>query len=255
MSKKEFLQALEQELQDLPLEEKKSAVQYFSMYFDDAGPEQEAEVIRQLGSPQKVAQEIREGGADTADGWVPAAKSLQLELPVPQAPQPPETAQDVTEYTELEGAPVDAPAGAGSPPPFTTQGNYPAVPPPPPPQQQKEPLTGGKLLLFIVLGIIFIGPIIGLIASLFAALIAAAVVMVVPLIVGVAFAASSVLIFICGAMLMPASVGSGLLTLGGGCVLLGLGLLACFFGAWLIGKVVPAMFRGTGKLMKKVFAR
>lgn len=58
MNKEEYLKALEQELMILPLEERLSALQYYKDYFDDAGKENEAKVIAELGSPKKVASDI-----------------------------------------------------------------------------------------------------------------------------------------------------------------------------------------------------
>ncbi|MFV0351646.1 MAG: DUF4097 family beta strand repeat-containing protein [Oscillospiraceae bacterium] len=58
MNKNEFLQQLAEELRALPQDERDAAVQYFAMYFEDAGPEREEEVLRGLGSPAAVAAGI-----------------------------------------------------------------------------------------------------------------------------------------------------------------------------------------------------
>lgn len=61
MNRKEFMDRLEQLLQDISQRERIEALTYYNDYFDDAGEENEQEVINSLGSPEKVAQNIKEG--------------------------------------------------------------------------------------------------------------------------------------------------------------------------------------------------
>ena len=58
MKKKQFLERLEQLLAGLPQEEREEAMSWYRDYLDDAGEEQEAEVIARLGSPEDVANSI-----------------------------------------------------------------------------------------------------------------------------------------------------------------------------------------------------
>lgn len=60
MNKEEFLKSLEELLADISPAEKDEAMQYYREYFDDAGAENEADVIRELGSPEGVAHTIKE---------------------------------------------------------------------------------------------------------------------------------------------------------------------------------------------------
>ncbi len=48
-------------MQDIPAEERVSAMEYYNDYFDDAGEENEQQVIRELGSPEQVAAEVKAG--------------------------------------------------------------------------------------------------------------------------------------------------------------------------------------------------
>lgn len=59
MNRMEFMAELERLLADMPEDERQAAVQYYADYFADAGGENEAEVIRELGSPAKVAESIK----------------------------------------------------------------------------------------------------------------------------------------------------------------------------------------------------
>lgn len=59
MNRAQFMKQLEKLLSDISEEERKEALDYYESYFDDAGPEREAEVLRELGSPGKVAAIIK----------------------------------------------------------------------------------------------------------------------------------------------------------------------------------------------------
>ena len=59
MNRVEFMEQLEQLLQDLPANDREDAITYYNDYFDEAGQENEAQVIRELGSPGKVAAIIK----------------------------------------------------------------------------------------------------------------------------------------------------------------------------------------------------
>ena len=59
MNRMEFMAELERLLADMPEEERQAAVQYYADYFADAGEANEADVIRELVSPAKVAESIK----------------------------------------------------------------------------------------------------------------------------------------------------------------------------------------------------
>ena len=59
MNRNEFLRQLEQLLSDIPECERREAMEYYQNYFDDAGPQMEAKIIEELGSPQEVAASIK----------------------------------------------------------------------------------------------------------------------------------------------------------------------------------------------------
>lgn len=59
MNREEFLARLKSLLTGISEEERNEALQYYIDYFEDAGPEKEAEVIRELGSPEKLAAMIK----------------------------------------------------------------------------------------------------------------------------------------------------------------------------------------------------
>jgi len=58
VNKCEFLAQLRNKLRNLPADEIASAVAYYEEYFDDAGEQNEQQVIVELGSPAEVASKI-----------------------------------------------------------------------------------------------------------------------------------------------------------------------------------------------------
>ena len=58
MTRNEFMFQLRTKLKRLPQSDAEDAVAYYQGYFDDAGPENEQEVIKELGSPSEVAGKI-----------------------------------------------------------------------------------------------------------------------------------------------------------------------------------------------------
>lgn len=65
MNKQQFMAELKQLLGDLPATERDEALNYYEDYFADAGEENEASIIEELGSPEKVAFTIKAGLNDS----------------------------------------------------------------------------------------------------------------------------------------------------------------------------------------------
>lgn len=58
MRREEFMKELEYRLRVIPAMEREDALAYYENYFDEAGPENESQVIQELGSPEAVAEKI-----------------------------------------------------------------------------------------------------------------------------------------------------------------------------------------------------
>lgn len=77
MNRVEFMNELEYLLQDIPVEDKADALEYYRDYLEDAGDENEEQAIREFGSPERVAAIIRadlnghleDGGGFTESGY------------------------------------------------------------------------------------------------------------------------------------------------------------------------------------------
>lgn len=59
MSRQEFMERLKAELSRLPSGEVEDILSYYEEYFEDAGSENEAAVIRELGSPARIASQMK----------------------------------------------------------------------------------------------------------------------------------------------------------------------------------------------------
>ena len=68
MTREDFLRELAYMLQDVAEEEREEALAYYRDYLEDAGPEAEQEVLRELGSPAQVAATIKAGLSGSDQG-------------------------------------------------------------------------------------------------------------------------------------------------------------------------------------------
>lgn len=101
MNRVEFMQQLERLLLDIPEHDRLDAIAYYNDYFNEAGPENEVNVLRELGSPERVASIIKadlniagnekveyteQGYSDGRNGVnpnTPATKRKRINLPLP----------------------------------------------------------------------------------------------------------------------------------------------------------------------------
>lgn len=58
MNRETYMKCLEERLKKLPKEDFEMAMEYFQEYFDEAGPENEEQAIRDLGDPQLAAEQV-----------------------------------------------------------------------------------------------------------------------------------------------------------------------------------------------------
>lgn len=233
MSREEFMAALKRLLADIPAEEREEALQYYEDYFDDAGRENEAEVIRELESPQRVAENIKSGffhtekeGAFTENGYEDAW------APKREVPQSLGAAQQGTQKEA---------------------GSY-----------EEERQRNGNLwkILLIILIVLVVGPIlfpvgIGLFGVIFGLLIAAVSFFVALLIASLAVVLAGFVMAVVGMAVGFAihSIPAMLLMAGIGLVLIALGVLATVFAGKLCMVMYPAMFRFVVELCRKPFHR
>ena len=212
MPREEFLKRLEELLADVTAEERAEAIRFYEEYLDDAGPEQEAQVLAELGSPEKVAAIIRAN--------VPGSRV-----------QPEPAAQ--------EAGPGPGAAAAAIPlPPCARPG---AVPPPLPRKGMSD-----RTILLIILAVVLFPLWIGLAGTIFGILMG-----VVGAAIGFFFGGVGTVVGIVAVLVAntPAAFAAGWPT---GLFMVGLCLLALALGValiavavWLVAWLLPACWRLT----------
>ena len=223
MNRVEFMAELERLLADLPEDERQAAVQYYADYFADAGAENEAEVIRELGSPEKTAESIK------ADYYGRTFDESRFEH---------------KDYMEKYGQQASGQQTSGQQPAGTADS---------PAGEQKKPWTsrGLKILLIVLIAIVGWPLSLGLICAVLGILAA-----VVCLFAGLVIAAVCVMIaggvtVVTGLLMSVAYPPAALMTTGIGLLLFVLGLIATVGTVKLCMIVYPAMLRGFVELCRR----
>jgi hypothetical protein len=108
VSRKEFMEELQVLLGELPVEEREEAFRYYESYFDEAGPEQEQVVLEELGSAGRIAAQILRdyrmengGGMYTEQGY--QEKESEKQTPVKYAEEEPHTDEKTTDASQGSG--------------------------------------------------------------------------------------------------------------------------------------------------------
>lgn len=232
MNRNEFMIKLETLLADIPSEERKEALQYYRDYFEDAGAENEKDVIRELGSPEKLAAMIKadlkcdsstDAGEFTEQGYRDE-RFEDKEMPARR------DAENTSKETSSESTNAYG----------YTDKNH---------SRQTAPKTSIWLKVLLIALIVFIGaPIvipIGIgIATLIIALVIAAFSFFAGLVIGaVAVMVAGAVVIIMGLTLIVAEISSAILTMGVGLLTFVIGLIGTVATVKLCMVMYPAMFR------------
>ncbi len=219
MNREEFLRQLEQLLTGISEEEKADALAFYRSYFEDAGEENEASVIAELESPQKVAESIRKNlGLDKNGGYYNTYANRDAE------------------YYKNVNRTIQNLSGQNREP----KNNWSA-------------LTITVLVLtspvWLTLLLVLLSVLLAVVAVLFAVAIAALAVMAALVVTGFVLIG-------CGFASIPsggAAIGIGLI--GSGLLVLALGVLAVLLVVWVFGAFLPWAFRGIAKLCRRLVRR
>ena len=230
MNKDEFLRQLEALLSGISQEERTEALAFYRSYFEDAGEANEAKILEELESPQKVADSIIKDlgvqpgeacssgaqGAATGAEWNPAVQGA---------------AQNAS-----KGVPQGAAQNAAYSAP------------------EKDGMPGWAIVLLVITSpvwlvmiLVILSALLGIVAALF----------------GIAIAVVAVMgaLLICGVVLFGAGIGTafagnpaiGIGLMGGGLIVLAFGVLAVVLVVWIFGGFLPWALKGIWKLCKKPF--
>lgn len=230
MNREAFLWRLRELLSGIPEQEAQEAVQYYEDYFADAGAENEAKVIEELGSPEKVAANIRADLGYTDSGRAASGGGYTDS----------ERAASGSGYT---GSERGAPAYGGAAGAQGYEGRY--------YEASKEKHTALWVILAICTCYIWIPMLIGLLAVLFAILVTLLALGFSLGVVALAFLVTAVVLVGVAFVKMFVSPAGGLMLLGGGLIIAGLAIFAVIFTACLFGKWLPRFFRWLGSFGRR----
>ena len=235
MNKDEFLRQLEVLLSGISQEERTEALAFYRSYFEDAGEANEAKILEELESPQKVADSIiKDLGVQPGDACSSGAQGASAGAEWnPAVQSAPEGAATGAEWNPaVQGAAQNAA--------YSTQ--------------EKDGMPGWAIVLLVITSpvwlvmiLVILSALLGIVAALF----------------GIAIAVVAVMgaLLICGVVLFGAGIGSafagnpaiGIGLMGGGLIVLAIGILAVVLVVWIFGGFLPWALKGIWKLCKKPF--
>ena len=235
MNKDEFLRQLEALLSGISQEERTEALAFYRSYFEDAGEANEAKILEELESPQKVADSIIKDlgvqpGEACSSGAQGAAAGAELNPAVQSAPEGAATGAEWN--LAVQGAAQNAAYSA----------------------PEKDGMPGWAIVLLVITSpvwlvmiLVILSALLGIVAALF----------------GIAIAVVAVMgaLLICGVVLFGAGIGTafagnpaiGIGLMGGGLIVLAFGVLAVVLVVWIFGGFLPWALKGIWKLCKKPF--
>lgn len=109
MDKQTFLRRLEEGLRQLPPEEREDILAYHREYFQDAGPEQEAKVIQELGDPDLLTRRLLSEYGEQPPASPPPPPPSQ---PQPEAPKKKRPSGVLVAILAVLAAPIALPLAA-----------------------------------------------------------------------------------------------------------------------------------------------
>lgn len=222
MNRAEFLSALEAELQNVSADEREEALKFYREFLDEAGPDNEAAVLADLGDPHRVANIIRANLGTPAQASFGAARAhTQAAGDGPQSPD-----------AEAGGAPSDTRSAAGT----------------------AQAAPDRRLLWILLIAVTSplwigaVGGLFGLAAGLIGGVAGFAVGgagMLVKGLVGVVRAA----------MLLSSSPANAMLNMGIALGTAALGAAMAALGLWIAFAAVPVVFKWIGRVIRAVFGK
>lgn len=257
MTRTEFMDKLAGLLQKIPDAEREEALQYYNDYFDDAGPENEQKVIEELGTPDRVAENIRrelsegqsvkkptaadeviiEYGKITADGTADSGYAA--------AGSGYGTAAGSVGNSSNDGS-AD-PAGSSGSGGTAGSGGSPG-------SLGKSGMSGGMIALIVILAVlaspVLVPVAIGLLCAIFGILVAWFAMIFAFGVTAIALLLVLFVLLIVGGMCIPVDPLVGIGVMGGGLFCGGVGLLFLMLTVAMAGGATPALIKGVGYLFR-----
>lgn len=232
MNRTEYMRQLESLLQNISATEREEALQYYNEYFNDAGPENEQNVIEALGNPAKVAENIKKDIFGNGYG-----ENIYQKINA--------------DNRAMITCPADSQAEGNTGEQRTWQSNAAQVSH----TEQKEQMSTGMIVLIVLLCILAspvilgvaaagIGAAAGLIAAWFGMIIGFGATAIALLLVLIALVIAGIL-----CLFSNPFVGMGMI--GGGLICGGVGLLFLMLTVAMAGIATPAICHWIGGLFEK----
>ena len=221
MNRVEFMSQLERLLWDIPESDRQDALRYYNDYFDEAGVENEAQVIQKLGSPGKVAATIK----------------ADLHL----------SGNEQAEYTERGY--YDGREEVNQNPPAKNEGKSRG------PKQKRAISWPLIIVLLIFASPLLVGVGGGVLGGLLGVVCGAFGILLAVIICGVALLVAGIVCLVVGIIRIFLSPIEGLVTAGIGSLVLAGGILLTLLSIWCVFKWLPALFRGVINLCQRLFYR
>ena len=231
MNREEYLRRLSYLLQDLPEEEYKDALEYYEDYFEEAGPDREQEVIRELGRPERIAAMIRDSVKEKDGDWEYTENGYYNKRYDDHNQMPGQTEKKMKEGKERES--------------WHMKGS-----------------RNRNIILLVIILVLASGAVIpaalGLVLGIGGGVvgfaggilgIGAACAPCIGLLIG------GIVVVISGIVKMFTVAPTGMLLLGCGCLMAAAGLLLLMLAVWIIGGVLPKLIRWIVGIFRKLFHR
>jgi uncharacterized membrane protein len=254
MSRLEFIKELERLLAEIAEEERAEALFYYENYFEDAGPEREQEILEQLGSPEKIAANIkaelgnssnneRSTGYFTERGYEDdSMKDPKFEV-IQKDRKEKETYKQKAFHDHNQYSNGNQYTNSGNDK-YANYDNYNPVQE----NTKKNSNNSGMKVILIIAIIIFALPIgLPIIVTIFSLLIAlgAAVfgIWIAFVAISIALTFAGIVATFAGIFKLVTAPIIGVSVAGMGLLLFGIGVLFIIVTVWLTTKVIPAMFK------------
>lgn len=272
MNKEEFLKRLEQLLSDISEEERADALAFYRSYFEDAGIGNEASILEELESPEKVAEVIKKdlgvnetAGSETNEADVRGEKAEAQTEEISGNGQKTETGTNDPYMNSLYGSSTYGSGtynqknttyaggayGSQNASGQTDMENL---------KKENQKNKTEKTVLWVILAVLT-SPIWITVAAVLAAILVAILACVFAVAVSIVAVMAALVVtgFVLAGIgigyLFTKGVAVGFGLLGGGLLVLALGVLAVWLVVWCFGWFVPWAVKGIVKLCKKPFEK
>ena len=220
MNRVEFMETLSRLLQDIPEEDRIDALKYYNDYFDDAGSENEQNVIEELESPEKVAMKIKADREDTYQYYQGDTYGEEKDNKIYQD-------NGTYDYESQEKKP------------WTNKW-----------------LKLAMIIAIVVIGFPIVIPLGAGILALIAGIVIAVFCLFAAIVIGFAAVVMvGVVLFAAGIGSLFANPGVGLAVLGAGLMVIAIGVIGTVVGVRLCIIVFPGIVRGIVYILRKPFHR